>query len=141
MTAEPRRLRERAGALTRRITRLLARAWPEDDADRRLAQMTCEAVGKGNAHLVDQARYALDRESAKAVLDRAFTLGNLTAGFVIGITVLWRGALCETVAIEAFAIPAVQMPSVWLATHETRWVRHIGRGTLLVGTGIGMGLL
>ena len=141
MTDEPRWLRKRPGALTRRITRLLARAWPEDDADRRLAAMTPKAIAKGNGHLIEQARYALDRESAKAVLDRAFMLGNLAAGCILTTIILGGGALQGDLPVEGFAISAVQGPGVWLATLETGRARHVGRAALLTGTGIGIGLL
>ena len=141
MTSEPRWLHERPGPLKRRITRLLARAWPEDEADRTLAAITPEAIAKGNEHLVEQAQYALDRESAKAVLDRAFLLGNLAAGCVLTTIVLGGGALRGDLPMEGFAISAVHGPGAWLATLQTDWARHIGRGALLIGTGIGIGLL
>ena len=141
MTDEPRWLQERPGPLKRRITRLLARAWPEDEVDRKLAAMTPQAIAKGNGHLIEQAQYALDKETAAAVLDRAFILGNLGAGVILTTILLRGGALQGYVPIEAFATSAVHAPGGVLATLKNKWAREIGRGLLLVGTGIGIGLL
>ena len=85
MTDEPHWLQERPGPLKRRITRLLARAWPEDEVDRKLAAMTPQAIANGNGHLIEQAQYALDKETAAAVLDRAFLLSNLGVGCIVTI--------------------------------------------------------
>ena len=141
MTDEPRWLQERPGPLKRRITRLLARAWPEDEVDRKLAEITPEAIAKGNGHLIEQAQYALDKETAAAVLDRAFLLSNLGVGCIVTIIVLARAVPEARVAIEALSIPTVHAAGVWLATREPERVREIGRCALLLGTGMGIGLV
>ena len=141
MFSEPQGPYEQPGPLKLRITRLLARAWPKDEADQQLAAIKPEAVAKGNGHLFEQALYALDKESAKAVLDRAFLLGNLLVGSTPTITALGDGALHGYFAIESFAITLVQVPGALLATLKNKWAREIGRGALLIRTGIGIGLL
>ena len=141
MTETPRRERRRPTTLQRRITGWIAGAWPEDESDRMLARMTAEAIGRGEESRIEEAQYALDKESAKAVLETAFLLGNLAAGLILGVTVLTRGALDGFVAFETVAIVAAQGPSVWLWTREGEWTRWTGRWALLFGTGIGIGLV
>ena len=114
MSETSRRLQRGPGTLERRITRWLARAWPEDEADRTLARMTAEGIGTGDEGAIENARHALDRESAKAVLDRAFTVGNLAAGAILTVTVFTRGVNHGFVAIEALAIIAAQVAGVCL---------------------------
>ena len=120
---------------------MLARAQPDDEFERKLAAITRNEIAKGNGVVIEQALYGLDKESAGSVLDRAFVLGNLGAGVILTTIVLGGGALHGYVPIEGFAITAVHAPGVMLATLENRWAREIGRGLLLIGTGIGIVLL
>ena len=123
------------------LTRLLARAWPEDDADRLINSLTADSTEHFAEDALDEVRRSMQVESAKAVVEVGFLLCNLTAGAGLSIAVVTSSLASGGWPTAAAAIALTQSVGIVGSTSEHPLARATGYGLLSAGTVLGVGLV